>query len=135
MLEVHAIYNFIGNDNIHSFHDFLQEHARYANGDLWMIESYHGEIHESAANLIDQNPGKDVSKFYCVDKSDAEEIIRGVFECFGGSEPAPESDLILEVRELEDSAFLKIYNESLKEDDVERHGKFWTAAGWVEEEL
>ena len=30
MLEIHAIYNFIGNDKIHNFHDFLQEHVRYA---------------------------------------------------------------------------------------------------------
>ena len=69
-----------------------------------------------------------------MDKSDAEEIIRGVFECFGGSEPVPESDLVLEVVELSDSDFLEVYDEFLKADDIDSDGRSWTPAGWVGDE-
>ena len=135
MYKVYAEINYIGNDNIDSFDDFIEEIAMYDKSDLWLVSYHECSIDEDMKEKytkIKNGIEKDMRIIYCENTENAKNVIEKTFESFGGSEPAPESGLIMHIKELTLDQFESEYEKVFKEDDMD-NGRYWTKDGWVEE--
>ena len=130
MYEIHAIYNYIGNKYAERFDDNLVEASYHIDNDFWYIQCFMDQVYDSVERL-EIGPQKAASKFYCTDSRDVEKVIKVALDCCTTESFVPNPDLEYQIVELNDDEFLEIYNDHIKERDLDLEGKYWTPSGWV----